>query len=163
MTRLLALAGALALLAGCGFLMSKPTDTRYYLLDYIPTPPPERVQKGPYPFVLRMRDPSIAEAYRRFGISPATRDLIVIKVISSSATSSEPLSADNVWQHLKDNVQGEVSALTDEALVEISDLSKIRKYYKLNGLNWLDSVKDETAKRKELESLILGGMALRGI
>ena len=68
-----------------------------------------------------------------------------------------------MWQHLKDNVQGEVSALTDEALVEISDLSKIRKYYKLNGLNWLDSVKDETAKRKELESLILGGMALRGI
>lgn len=65
MTRVLALAGALVLLAGCGFLISKPTETRYYMLDYIPTPPPERVRKGPYPFVLRMRDPSIAEAYRR--------------------------------------------------------------------------------------------------
>lgn len=53
--------------------------------------------------------------------------------------------------------------LTDEALVEITDLQKVRKYYKLNGLPWLDSLKDEKAKRKELEGLILGGMALRGI
>lgn len=105
----------------------------------------------------------IAEAYRRFGVSPATRDLIVVKVTFPSATSPEPSSAESVWSHLKEHVLGEAADLTDEALVAITDLSKIRKYYKLNGLNWLDSVEDERARRKELESLILGGMALRGI
>jgi ABC-type uncharacterized transport system auxiliary subunit len=50
-------------LAGCFF--AKPLDTKYYLIDYIPTPPKERLEKGPYPFVLRVRDCNIAEAYRR--------------------------------------------------------------------------------------------------
>jgi ABC-type uncharacterized transport system auxiliary subunit len=55
---------AAALLAGCGFFAKQQT-TQYYVLDYLPTPPKERLEKGPYPFVLRMRDCSIAEAYRR--------------------------------------------------------------------------------------------------
>jgi len=54
---------ALALLSGCYW--GKVPETRYYVLDYVPTPPPERIQKGPYPFVLRLRDCEIAEAYRR--------------------------------------------------------------------------------------------------
>jgi len=60
-----ALAGmaAMAALGGCYF--GKPAETKYYVIDYLPTPPPERLTKGPYPFTLRMRDPSIAEAYRR--------------------------------------------------------------------------------------------------
>jgi ABC-type uncharacterized transport system auxiliary subunit len=40
-------------------------DTKYYVLDYLPTPPKERLEKGPYPFSLRVRDCNIAEAYRR--------------------------------------------------------------------------------------------------
>ncbi len=56
-------AGAL-LLAACGFF-AKTQVTQYYLLDYLPTPPKERVEKGPYPYVVRVRDCSIAEAYRR--------------------------------------------------------------------------------------------------
>jgi cholesterol transport system auxiliary component len=64
-TGALALTAALcALVAGCSFL-AKPQETKYYVLDYIPTPPKERLDKGPYPFVLRARDCSIAEAYRR--------------------------------------------------------------------------------------------------
>jgi ABC-type uncharacterized transport system auxiliary subunit len=61
----IALLCALALIAFGGCFFQKPMGTQYYVLDYIPTPPPERLSKGPYPFVLRMRDPSIAEAYRR--------------------------------------------------------------------------------------------------
>ena len=57
-----ALAAALAL-SGCYF--GQPTVTKYYVLDYLPTPPPERLEKGPYPFVLRIRDCNIAESYRR--------------------------------------------------------------------------------------------------
>ena len=56
-------AAALALLSGC--FWGKVPETKYYVLDYVPTPPAERLQKGPYPFVLRMRDCNIAEAYRR--------------------------------------------------------------------------------------------------
>lgn len=51
------------LLAGCFF--AKPQVTQYYVLDYLPTPPKERLDKGPYPFVVRVRDCTIAEAYRR--------------------------------------------------------------------------------------------------
>ena len=64
------LIGAFALLAealllsSCGFF-AKPQVTQYYVLDYLPTPPKERLEKGPYPFVVRVRDCSIAEAYRR--------------------------------------------------------------------------------------------------
>lgn len=52
-----------AALTGCFF--AKPMDSKYYVLDYIPTPPKERIEKGSYPFVLRVRDCNIAEAYRR--------------------------------------------------------------------------------------------------
>ena len=58
-----AAAAVLVLLSGC--FWGKVPETKYYVLDYVPTPPPERVQKGPYPFVLRLRDCEIAEAYRR--------------------------------------------------------------------------------------------------
>jgi ABC-type uncharacterized transport system auxiliary subunit len=50
-------------LTSCFF--AKPTDTKYYVIDYIPTPTKERLAKGSYPFVLRMRDCNIAETYRR--------------------------------------------------------------------------------------------------
>ncbi|MDB5049922.1 MAG: putative lipoprotein [Fibrobacteres bacterium] len=55
---------AAAMLTACSFL-AKPQVTQYYVLDYLPTPPKERLEKGPYPYVVRVRDCSIAEAYRR--------------------------------------------------------------------------------------------------
>lgn len=62
--RFAAAGGVLTLLAACGFL-AKPQVTQYYVLDYVPTPPKERIEKGPYPYVVRVRDCNIAEAYRR--------------------------------------------------------------------------------------------------
>jgi ABC-type uncharacterized transport system auxiliary subunit len=62
------LASALALatlLLATGCFMGKTTQTKYYLLDYIPTPPKERLDKGFYPFVLRVKDVAINETYRR--------------------------------------------------------------------------------------------------
>ncbi len=59
----LTILGLTLALAGCYF--GKPTDTKYYVVDYIPTPSKERLEKGPYPYVLRVRDCNIAEAYRR--------------------------------------------------------------------------------------------------
>ncbi len=52
-----------ALLSACFF--GKTVESKYYMLDYVPTPSAERLQRGPYPFVLRLRDPTISEAYAR--------------------------------------------------------------------------------------------------
>lgn len=54
---------AVALLTGCFF--GRTVETKYYALDYIPSPPPERIKKGPYPFSVRLREPTLAEAYKR--------------------------------------------------------------------------------------------------
>ncbi len=63
---LLALLTACALvstLTGCFF--GKTPETRYYTLDYTPVSTEPRLARGPYPFAVRLREPSIAEAYRR--------------------------------------------------------------------------------------------------
>jgi EKC/KEOPS complex subunit CGI121/TPRKB len=72
-------------------------------------------------------------------------------------------SAEDVQSHLDENFQGESISLTDENIATVTDTAKVSKYYKLNGLNWLDGIKDSAAKQKETEMLILGGMALRGV
>ncbi|MEO7425974.1 MAG: ABC-type transport auxiliary lipoprotein family protein [Fibrobacteria bacterium] len=60
----LATAATALALTSCGFF-AKPQVTEYYVLDYLPTPPKERLEKGPFPYVARVRDCNIAEAYRR--------------------------------------------------------------------------------------------------
>ncbi|XDG08875.1 hypothetical protein ABKA04_008490 [Annulohypoxylon sp. FPYF3050] len=104
---------------------------------------------------------NISEAYRRFGITGTTNSLIIIKVLITPPSTLTPAS---IQQHLLTHVQGTPTLLTDEVLQSsLTDWAKVRKYYKLNGVNWLDSVKDEAAKRGEMEVLVLEGMALRGL
>jgi ABC-type uncharacterized transport system auxiliary subunit len=55
----------LPLLVGC---FAPVTDSRYYLLNYVPTPPEARLTKGAYPFTVRVRDFEVAEVYRRNNI-----------------------------------------------------------------------------------------------
>ena len=52
------------LFSGC-FFGQGSVPTQYYTLDYVPSPPPERLQQGTFPFTVRLREPTIAEAYRR--------------------------------------------------------------------------------------------------
>ncbi|EGR52971.1 uncharacterized protein TRIREDRAFT_53259 [Trichoderma reesei QM6a] len=106
---------------------------------------------------------NIADAYRRFGVSPSTSDLFVVKVTFPSSATPEPPSADSISQHLTDNVEGDAVPATNETIQTITDVRAVRKSYKLNGLAWLDAIKDELLKRQEMERLILGGMALRGV
>jgi len=47
-------------------------------------------------------------------------------------------------------------------MASLTDWPKVRKYYKLNGLNWLDKM-GEAEKKAEAEVLVLGSMALRGV
>lgn len=105
----------------------------------------------------------IADAYRRYGVSPTTKDLLVVKVVFPTEENPQPASADSIWEHLRENVQGDAVPVTDDNIAPGTDISKVRKYYKLDGLNWLDSIKDETEKRKEVEILVLSAMAIRGL
>ncbi|KAG7416362.1 EKC/KEOPS complex subunit CGI121 [Fusarium oxysporum f. sp. rapae] len=106
---------------------------------------------------------NIADAYRRYGISPSTKDLIVVKVTFPGEDGAEPLTHDQIWEHLKTNVEGEALPITDDQISTTTDVPMVRKYYKLNGLKWLDDIKDEKVKQKEMESLVIGAMALRGV
>ncbi|KAI1454680.1 hypothetical protein F4805DRAFT_469204 [Annulohypoxylon moriforme] len=110
---------------------------------------------------------NISEAYRRFGITATTNALIIIKVLittPSTPSSSSTLTPATIQQHLLTHVRGTPTPLTDEILQSsLTDWGKVRKYYKLNGVNWLDSIKDEKLKRGEMEVLVLEGMALRGL
>ncbi|KAM4067222.1 kinase binding protein [Hirsutella rhossiliensis] len=106
---------------------------------------------------------NIADAYRRFGVSPTTRDLLVVKVTFPTESSPEPPSPDKIWDHLEAIIEGEAVGVADENISAATDLPKVRKYYKLNGLDWLDAIKDERKRRSEVEMLILDAMALRGV
>ncbi|KAF4971230.1 hypothetical protein FZEAL_9898 [Fusarium zealandicum] len=105
----------------------------------------------------------IADAYRRYGISPSTKDLVVVKVTFPAADEAQPRTHDQIWEHLKTNVEGEALSITDEQIATATDLPKVRKYYKLNGLKWLDDIKDDKVRKREMESLVIGAMALRGV
>lgn len=74
----------------------------------------------------------------------------------------QPPSAQEVFGHLTEVVQGIPVPLTDAELADLTDWPKVRKYYKLNGVPTLDG-KDDAVRIKEMGLLALGGMALRGL
>lgn len=51
---------------------------------------------------------------------------------------------------------------SDDEIARTTDWAKVKKYYKLNGAPALN-IKDEQAKLRESEMLILSAMALRGV
>ncbi|KAM7211965.1 Kinase binding protein CGI-121 domain containing protein [Rhypophila decipiens] len=112
---------------------------------------------------------NISDAYRRWGIQAGkTSNLIVVKVLPTTSSESDhsspiPSSPEQVWAHLTEHLQGATATpLTDDELSKTTDwASKIRKYYKLNGVPALDAIKDEVAKRKEMERMVIMAMALR--
>ncbi|KAG5998391.1 hypothetical protein E4U43_002428 [Claviceps pusilla] len=106
---------------------------------------------------------NISDSYRRFGISPSTKDLLVVKVTTSSDSSSPSLSRESIQTHLTTHVRGDATDATDANIALVTDLAKIRKYYKLNGLGWLDVIKDEKRKCSALDTLVVGSIALRGL
>lgn len=105
----------------------------------------------------------ISEAYRRFGISPEVKDIIVVKVLFPTDDTPKPPTVDDVRTHLSKQVEGTAVPFTDEEIAKTTDWAKIKKYYKLNGVPTLDAIKDTQAKLKESEMLVIGAMALRGV
>jgi EKC/KEOPS complex subunit CGI121/TPRKB len=74
-----------------------------------------------------------------------------------------PIAAEDVEKHLLANVQGKPVPFTDETLSELTDWGRVRKYYKLNGMGWLDGIKDPAMKNREMDVLVTSGMAIRGL
>jgi EKC/KEOPS complex subunit CGI121/TPRKB len=105
----------------------------------------------------------ISEAYRRWGIAPTTKDVIVVKVLFPTEGQPEPPTAERVWAHLSENVKGTPVPLTDEEIGTSTDLAKVQKYYKLTGAPTLQGHKDQQEAAQEMGVLALGGMALRGL
>lgn len=72
-------------------------------------------------------------------------------------------NSEAVEKHLVENVQGESVPFSDDELAKLTDWPKLRKYHKLNGVSYVEGIKDEEVKRKELELLVVSAMALRGL
>ncbi|KAL5343297.1 kinase binding protein CGI-121-domain-containing protein [Aspergillus crustosus] len=103
---------------------------------------------------------NIADSFRKFGISDTTSNLLVIKVAVTSDITHESVVA-----HLAKNVQGTPLPLDDGALSRISDVTKIKKSYKLGSLP--SASPGETngsadGSKRRLELSVLGAIALRG-
>ncbi|KKZ63935.1 hypothetical protein EMCG_01746 [[Emmonsia] crescens] len=112
----------------------------------------------------------IAESFRKFGLTDATKDLLVVKVSVSPEVTHE-----SVAQHLEKVIEGISLHFDDENLHLVSDLNKIKKAYKLGSGNVKSAPKAEVGKgsqndfnksvgseSRDLERTILGLMALRG-
>jgi EKC/KEOPS complex subunit CGI121/TPRKB len=109
----------------------------------------------------------IGEAFRTFGISDKTLNLLVVKVTTDPAI----MTLESVKNHLEESIQGTPTSLTDETLSGVCDLAKIKKVYKFPNAAPKQEDKvatdpsDEVEKANEervLERSILGAIALRG-
>ncbi|KAF7919803.1 hypothetical protein EAE99_008348 [Botrytis elliptica] len=119
-------------------------------------------------FSLSMNN-NIAESFRRFGITPTTTSLLVVKVAPAS-------SASQISERLSSVIEGEPVPFDDESLASMVDIARVKKLYKLNvtgggggkkgganGVNGVNGkVESKADERKELEVMVLGAMALRG-
>ncbi|TGO24741.1 hypothetical protein BPAE_0096g00470 [Botrytis paeoniae] len=115
-------------------------------------------------FSLSMNN-NIAESFRRFGITPSTTSLLIVKVAPAS-------SASQISEHLSSVIEGEPVPFDDESLASMVDIARVKKLYKLNaiggggkkgGANGMNGkVENQVDERKELEIMVLGAMALRG-
>lgn len=93
----------------------------------------------------------IADSFRKFGITDSTTDLLVVKVsVTPDVTHA------SVATHLQQYIEGSPVAFADETLSEISDISKIKKAYKLGTLGSRDD------EKRRLELSLIGAIALRG-
>ena len=88
----------------------------------------------------------------------------MVKICSDKSTEA-------VAEHLRGSVDGSLTAFNDENIAALSDISAIRKVYKLNTppakgkqtTSGKEQLKGEVAlDRQEIEMTVLGVLALRG-
>ncbi|KAH8723766.1 kinase binding protein CGI-121-domain-containing protein [Phaeosphaeriaceae sp. PMI808] len=120
---------------------------------------------------------NIGESYKKFGLGDSTTNLIAVKLPLSPAPEGtgwvidNAITSESVSVHLGHTVQGtsvEIGELGDE-LGSWCNVDKVRKMYKVSsesGKGKKGAVVQGDAKRedekKEMESVILGMIALKG-
>ncbi len=113
---------------------------------------------------------NIGDAFRRFGISDDSKDIVVVKIGDLSAGGgSESINKENVEAHLNEAVEGTSTAFTDDWLRGVCNLDKARKNYKITkpqpvkGAKTMNgNVNAAIDEINEVEIQVLGLMALRG-
>ncbi|KAI5967972.1 CGI121 [Candida margitis] len=94
----------------------------------------------------------ISDAIKRFGISDDCPNTIVVKVVSPDD------DVDIIAKDIADIVDGDNVPITDEVLLEMVDLSKFKKVYKLNDA--VNAPDDNV--QGQLTRLAIGACLLRG-
>ncbi|KAF1837111.1 CGI-121-domain-containing protein [Decorospora gaudefroyi] len=131
---------------------------------------------------------NIGESYKKFGIADNTANVIAVKLPLCPSTSTsqdassegngyekdEAITAESVGKHLGDVVKGTSVGLREDGdeLGAWCDVEKVRKVYKLGGGEGQKGKKSGVAnghgeekegeEKKEMESVILGTIALKG-
>jgi len=106
---------------------------------------------------------NIAESFRKFGITDSTKDLLVVKV-----SVTPDITHDSVVEHLGKFIEATPLPFDDETLATLSNISKIRKVYKLSPALAVAATTSSCigeaggGEKKGLEACVLGAMALRG-
>ena len=112
---------------------------------------------------------NIGESYRTFGLSAKTIALVAVKLpIRADGSVDEGVSRESVSRHLGDVVEGESVEVEGDAelLGGFAEVHRIKKVYKIacakgkgKGMMLNGEKKDD---RKDIESVVLGTMALKG-
>ncbi|KAF3386530.1 EKC/KEOPS complex subunit [Penicillium rolfsii] len=105
---------------------------------------------------------NIAESFRKLGIADSTKDLLIVKV-----SVTPDITQDSIAAHLESSIEGTCVPFDDLTLSEISDITKIKKLYKLGTLPSPVAKPDasnlhQDEARRRLELSMLGAIALRG-
>lgn len=88
----------------------------------------------------------------------------MVKVVPpTSAPEVQTQTRESIWAHLTKHVQGTETPLEDSELSKATDWPKVRKYYRLNGVPALEKMHNEEERQREMERLVIMGMALRGL
>ena len=106
---------------------------------------------------------NIGEAYRKFGITDVSATVVVVKFSLDGETTGE-----SVGKHLGEVVEGESVAIGEHGaeVGRFADVGKIRKLFKLNdgakGNKGAMVNGEAVDERRDMESVMLGTMALKG-
>lgn len=108
---------------------------------------------------------NIAESFRRFGIDENTTSVLVIKV-----SMIPTITREFVQRHLDSIIEGTAVQFSDENIRMMTDFAKVRKVYRLadsrskprGKVGGQPGPNDAEKNMTEIQSAILGAMALRG-
>lgn len=121
--RIILFISVLILIAGCARVPVK----QYYVLNYMPSPSRDRLNQGPYPYTIRLKEFDIEEAYNRPQIvyrqSPFQLKYYVYRVWAVKPTR---MMTDLVYKHL-------ISANLVSSIVRRYD-EGLSPDYELNGM-----------------------------